>query len=119
MDVRDRFFGDPEHRRSEEAAVRAEMATRANRFREASEAYREAAEAELSVALRVGEDGGEPVLRGLFAVSATSLFLKASEFERAESVTRLFLEAPDLMTEEARDGLKSLIATAARGSIRE
>jgi len=114
MNAIDTYYNDPSHRRSEEAAVKAERAVRAKQRQEAERFYREAAEAELTVAVRVGDDGSEPVLRSLFAVSTVALFFKAKDFAKARNSAYLFLARPECLSSDGRDELEGLLAKIAR-----
>ena len=110
MDSLDDFFNHPAHRLSEEAAGFAERYLRAGKEQVARELYAKAAKAELFVAKMIGEDGSAPSMRGIFALSAVALFLKAHKREEAQAAADFFLAAPQLLSSGALGEIKRLLA---------
>jgi hypothetical protein len=84
------------HTRSEELASAAEVAERTGRLAEAVKLYLSAAEEEERALLRVDDSKSRTV--GILAVSATALFVKAREFQRAESIALFGLNKPTVQS---------------------
>jgi hypothetical protein len=108
------FFDDPRHRRSEELAFEAEHAERSGDLDTAARKYAEAASLEEDNALAVPADA--PRVRGLLAVSAVALWLRAERWDDAARAGCTFLARPDLLTSGGRTELQSLIDRAWRAS---
>ncbi len=103
-------FDDPRHRKSEELVFEADRHARSGRLDEARAAYAAAAGPELDLA----RAQAEPQLRGLFAISALTSFLRARRWDEAARAAHGFLAEPDLLNPDAVDALLSLLDDALR-----
>ena len=82
------------HRLSQEAATEAEGLLRAGRTDDARRLYLQAAQLEAGALSDIGSD--QPRTHGILAVSAASLFFKAAEYRRAETLVHSYLVREDL-----------------------
>jgi hypothetical protein len=103
-------FDDPRHRQSEELVFEADRHVRAGRLDEARRAYAQAAVPELELARGLTD----PKLRGLFASSALTCFLRARAWDDAARAAHAFLAEPDLLDSDGVDTLLSLLDDALR-----
>ncbi len=110
----ERFFDDPRHRRSEELAFFAERAERTSDLASALAQYAEAAELEEKNALEVPSD--LPRVRGVLAISAVALWLRAEQWDEAARAGCAFLASPGALTPDGRHELQSLVDRAWRSS---
>lgn len=108
----ERFFDDPRHRRSEELAFFAERAERTGDLVSALSQYAEAAKLEEENALEV--PGDLPRVRGVLAISAVALWLRAEQWEEAARAGCAFLAAPSALTPDGIGELRSLVDRAWR-----
>lgn len=109
MDVAE-AFDDPSHRASEDAAFHAERAVRRGDLAIARRLYGEAAALELIVARKI--PSGE--LRGVFAVSAVTGFVRAQQWDEASRSAHEFLARPDLLDSRAIQTIENLLDDALR-----
>ena len=109
MDVAE-AFDDPSHRASEDAAFRAERAARRGDLQAARTLYAEAGTAELVVARRI--PSGE--LRGVFAISAVTCFVRAQCWADAARTAHEFLARPDLLNPLSIQSIEDLLDDALR-----
>jgi hypothetical protein len=105
----ERFFDDPRRRRSEELAFFAERAERAGDHASALSQYAEAARLEEENALEI--PGDVPRVRGVLAISAVALWLRAQRWDEAARAGCAFLALPSMLT---ADGLRELQALVER-----
>lgn len=110
----ERFFDDPRHRRSEELSFFAERAERTGDLPAGLAQYADAAELEEKNALEV--PGEVPRVRGVLAISAVALWLRAGRWDEAARAGCAFLATPDALTPDGRRELQSLVDRARRSS---
>lgn len=110
----ERFFDDPRRRRSEELAFFAERAERTGDLASALTQYAEAAELEEKNALEVPVDF--PRVRGVLAISAVALWLRAGRWDEAARAGCAFLATPSALTPDGRHELQSLVDRAWRST---
>jgi len=103
------FFDDPRSRRSEELAHQAER-TRGD-VAECERLFAEAAELEEAVAREVPTT--ETRIRGVLAISAVALWLKARRFDLAQRAAADFLKGRGIEGQDRAD-LESLISSGAK-----
>jgi len=108
----ERFFDDLRHRRSEELAFFAERTERSGDLPSALTQYAEAAELEERNALDVPEE--LPRVRGVLAISAVALWLRAERSDEAARAGCAFLATPSALTPDGRQELQSLVDRAWR-----
>lgn len=108
----ERFFDDPRRRRSEELAFFAERAERTGDHVSALSQYAEAARLEEENALEI--PGDAPRVRGVLAISAVALWLRAERWDEAARAGCAFLASPGMLTADGLHELQSLVDRAWR-----
>ncbi len=104
-------FLDSRRGESEALAFQAEKAWTSGRHQEAVQAFAQAAVLEEAVAREVPSESLR--VRGLLAISAVSLWYKASDFSRAKRLAYTFLAANDLSERDQAD-LETLVERCSR-----
>ncbi len=108
----DPYFDDEDHRKSERLALSAERSVRSGAWREARQAFADAAALEEATTHRIAHT--VPRVRTLFAISAVSLWLKAAEWDEASRAGCAFLATPVALTPDGQRELQALVERAWR-----
>jgi hypothetical protein len=106
------ILDDPRSLEVDTFADTAERALQRGDTPQALRLYAQAAAIETQIAMSA--PAGEPRVRGLLAVSATALWLKAAHYDDVERVACIFLAHPESLADHSRHELRAMLERARR-----